>query len=96
MHPRRAEENVNISTLQWIDVVQQSWRDTHILSLTAPRTSIDLTPFVSPFNPSLFHFPISTLATAASTHFLPSLFDAPSVEDRHAFCFGSICVDEDV
>lgn len=61
-------------------------RHTSLLSLAAPRTSIDLTSLVSPFYPSLFYFPILTPAAAASAHFLPSLIDAPSVDDRHSFC----------
>lgn len=62
----------------------------------APRTSIDLTSLVSPFCPSLFYFPILTPAAAASAHFLPSLIDAPSVDDRHFFFFGSICVKKSI
>lgn len=40
-------------------------------TLTAPRTSIDLTSLMCPFYPSLFYFPILTPAAAASAHFLP-------------------------
>lgn len=80
----RAEEDVNISARQWTDVVLQQRRGhTHIPAVAAPRTSIDLTSLVCPFYPTLFYFPILTPAADASAHFLPSLFDAPSVE--HAF-----------
>lgn len=48
-------------------------------ALAAPRTSIDLTSLVSPFSPPLFYFPP---IAAAYAHFLPSLIDAPSVDDN--------------
>lgn len=75
---------------------RQQPRVTHLPAPAAPRTSIDLTSLVPPFYPSLFYFPILTLAAAAPAHFLPSLIDVPSVDGRLAFLSGSICVGEDV
>lgn len=62
---------------------QQWWWRSQLL---LPRTSIDLTSPVSLFYPSLLYFPILTAAAAAYAHFLPSLFDEPSVDERQVFC----------
>lgn len=50
-------------------------------AVAAPNTSTDEL-LLGVISTQLCYFPILT-AAAASTHFLPSLFDAPSVE--HAF-----------
>lgn len=63
----------------------QQRRGTHVPAVAAPRTSIDLTSLGAVLSVRLLYFPVPTTAAAAaaSSHFLPSLFDAPSV--AHAF-----------